>query len=185
MEYIIYLFVLFVMGSFLIKVSFYPIWAKAAIALVSAIFVWAITPWITEQPHDMMENVFALRPQLLNMSVCITLESAIMIGFCFSCITIYSKKNSRFSKAIHRWLFYYPGLMVGGVWCFLLSKILYAIPGIDFQLLPWMASGIVLLIVSCGTELIRWLLPADSLRLEFLFLVNLFIIILNIIITGY
>ena len=39
MEYIVYLLVLFVSGSFLLKVSFYPLWGKVAVAVAGALFM--------------------------------------------------------------------------------------------------------------------------------------------------
>lgn len=81
MEYIVYLLVLFVSGSFLLKVSFYPLWGKVAVAVAGALFMGLVTPWITELPPTWMTRFITYRPQLLDFSVCITLEAAIMIGF--------------------------------------------------------------------------------------------------------
>ena len=185
MEYIISLLLLFVSGSFLLKASFYPLWGKVAVAIASALFVGLVTPWITELPSTWMPRFLTSRPLLLNLSVCITVEAAVMIGFCFSRIPPSFRKDAlsvRIGKAL---LLCYPGLLMGGVWCFLISKILYVVPGMDFRTLPWMASGVVLLAVGGGAETVKRLFPEQSLRLELLFLVNLFIIILNIIVTGY
>lgn len=185
MEYIVYLLVLFVSGSFLLKVSFYPLWGKVAVAVAGALFMGLVTPWITELPPTWMTRFITYRPQLLDLSVCITLEAAIMIGFCFSRVAASFRTESLFARSGRFLLLCYPGLLVGGSGCFLLSKILYSVPGINFQTLPWMASGAALLVVGCGAEGGKRLMPGQSLRLELLFVVNLFVLILTIILTGY
>lgn len=185
MEYIIYLLALFITGGFLLKASFYPLWGKVAVAVVGALFMGLITPWITELPPTWTTRFFTLRPSLLNLSVCITLESAIMIGFCFSRVATSHREETLFAHVGRVLLFCYPGVLMGGVGCFLLSKMLYAVPGINFQTLPWIAAGIALLVIGSGSEGVKRLFPEQSLRLELLFLVNLFILILTIILTGY
>ena len=99
MEYIVYLLVLFVSGSFLLKVSFYPLWGKVAVAVAGALFMGLVTPWITELPPTWMTRFITYRPQLLDLSVCITLEAAIMIGFCFSRVAASFRTESLFARS--------------------------------------------------------------------------------------
>lgn len=184
MEYIFHFLALFILIGFLFKVSFYSWKGRIAAALVAAILMRVIAPWIIELPHAQLTSLFTLRPWLLNLSVFITIEASIMIGFCFDSIAV-PKQNSWYYRILHTCLRLYPGLLVVGVLAYLLSYLLYTTPGIDFQALPWLASGATLLIVGAGSELVRWILPDRPMRLELLFLVNLFIIILNIVLTGY
>ena len=112
MEYIVYLLVLFVSGSFLLKVSFYPLWGKVAVAVAGALFMGLVTPWITELPPTWMTRFITYRPQLLDLSVCITLEAAIMIGFCFSRVATSHREETLFAHVGRVLLFCYPGVLM-------------------------------------------------------------------------
>ena len=85
MEYAIHLLALFIALNFLLKVGFYPRWGMWTVAAGCAFFAWLVTPWMTEQSKTVVAAFFASRPQMLNLSVCVTLEAAIMITFCFDC----------------------------------------------------------------------------------------------------
>ena len=79
MEYAIHLLALFIALNFLLKVGFYPRWGMWTVAAGYAFFAWLVTPWMTEQSKTVVAAFFASRPQMLNLSVCVTLEAAIMI----------------------------------------------------------------------------------------------------------
>ena len=85
MEYVIHLLALFIALNFLLKVGFYPRWGMWTVAAGCAFFAWLVTPWMTEQSKTVVASFFASRPQMLNLSVCVTLEAAVMITFCFDC----------------------------------------------------------------------------------------------------
>lgn len=79
MEYVIHLLALFIALNFLLKVGFYPRWGMWTVAAGCAFFAWLVTPWMTEQSKTVVASFFASRPQMLNLSVCVTLEAAVMI----------------------------------------------------------------------------------------------------------
>lgn len=58
-------------------------------------------------------------------------------------------------------------------------------PGIDFGSLSWIAAGVTFFAVGAGSHLLRYAIGDKPLRLEVLFIVNIFIVILSIIATGY
>lgn len=185
MEYIFYILSALVSISFLLKVGFYQGYWKWVICIIAAISAWYITPWITEQPHSMMTEFLSSRPILLNISVCIMIESAIMIAYCFDCFAAYRNRTSIFNRIVTIFLHCYPGLLVGGVICLAISNIIYSVPGINFDLLSWIVALATFIITATGIWLLRLLSEEKAIRLELLFIVNLFIIILNIIIIGY
>ena len=78
MEYVIHLLALFIALNFLLKVGFYPRWGMWTVAAGCAFFAWLVTPWMTEQSKTVVAAFFASRPQMLNLSVCVTLEAAII-----------------------------------------------------------------------------------------------------------
>lgn len=185
MEYVIHLLALFITFSFLLKVGFYSRWGVWAIAAGYALFAGAVTPWMTEQSKTVMAAFFASRPQMLNLSVGVTLEAAIMIAFCFDCSAETHTRHTSFQQAVTFLLKLYPGLLTGGVICYALALLLFTFPGLDFGNLPWIAAGVTFLSVSAGSRLLRHIIGDKPLRLEMLFFVNLFIAILSIIATGY
>ena len=86
-----------------------------------AFFAWLVTPWMTEQSKTVVAAFFASRPQMLNLSVCVTLEAAVMITFCFDCFAEMRTRNTAFKQAVTLFLKLYPGILIGGVICYVLA----------------------------------------------------------------
>ena len=156
MDYVIPILAIFITLSFLLKVGFYPRWGTWLTALCCALFVLLITPWVTEQSKTAIAAFFASREKMLDVSICITFL-----------------------------LHLYPGLLIGGVLCYILAELLFSFPGIDFNMLSWTVATTTFLLIGVGARLLQILLGDKALRLEILFIVNLFIVVLSIIATGY
>lgn len=184
MEYIIHLLACFIAISFLLKTGFYNRWGILAAASGCALFVRLITPWLTEQSRSVMTVFFASRPHMLNLSVCVTLEAAVMIAFCFDCFAEMRTRNTIFKQALTLLLKLYPGILITGVLCYVVALLLFSFPGMNFTSLSWIAATAVFLTVCTGSLLLRYLIGDKPLRLEILFIVNIFIVILSIIATG-
>jgi hypothetical protein len=185
MEYVIHLLAIFIAINFLLKAGFYSRRGILAVAAGCALFTWLVTPWMTEQSKTVMAAFFASRAQMLNLSVCVTLEAALMIAFCFDCFAEMRTRNTVFKQAVTLFLKLYPGLLAGGVICYALALLLFSFPGMDFGSLSWIAALAVFLTVGLGSPLLRRLIGDRALHLEVLFIVNIFIVILSIIATGY
>ncbi len=185
MEYVIHILAVFITISFLLKAGFYSHWGIWTAAICSALFVWFITPWMTEQSKTTMAAFFASRSKMLNLSVYVTLEAAVMIAFCFDCFAAVRTRNTFFKQVMTFVLKLYPGLLIAGVLCYALALLLFSFPGIDFGSLSWIAAIATLLTVYGGARLLYHIIGEESVRLEVLFIVNIFIVILSIIATGY
>lgn len=185
MEYIIHILAVFIALGFLLKVGFYHRWGVIATAIGCALFVWWITPWITELSQPDMAAFFASRSQMLDLSVGITLEAAFMITFCFNCFAETRNRNTWLKQLVTKLLRIYPGIIIGGVLCYVLALLLFSFPGMDFDNLRWIMSVATLLFVCGGSWLLKYSIGNEPLRLEVLFIVNLFIVLLSIIVTGY
>ena len=175
MDYVIPILAIFITLSFLLKVGFYPRWGTWLTALYCALFVLLITPWVTEQSKTAIAAFFASREKMQDVSVCITLEAAILITFCFDCFSGMRTRDTAFKRSATFLLHLYPGLLIGGVLCYVLAELLFSFPGIDFNMLSWTVATTTFLLIGVGARL----------RLEILFIVNLFIVVLSIIATGY
>lgn len=184
MEYVIHLLALFITLSFLLKVGFYPrrgIWAAAA---GCALFAGLVTPWVTEQSKSAVAAFLASRPQMFDLSVCVTLEASAMVAFCFDCFPEMRTRNTAFRQAVTLFLKLYPGLLIGGVIGYALALLLFTFPGLNFGTLPWIAAAVTFLTVCAGSRLLRYAIGDKPLRLEVLFIANIFMVLLSIIATG-
>ena len=110
MNYVIPILAIFITLSFLLKVGFYPRWGTWLTALCCALFVLLITPWVTEQSKTAIAAFFASREKMLDVSVCITLEAAILITFCFDCFSGMRTRDTAFKRSVTFLLHLYPGL---------------------------------------------------------------------------
>ena len=110
MDYVIPILAIFITLSFLLKVGFYPRWGTWLTALCCALFVLLITPWVTEQSKTAIAAFFASREKMLDVSICITLEAAILITFCFDCFSEMRTRDTAFKRSVTFLLHLYPGL---------------------------------------------------------------------------
>ena len=129
MDYVIPILAIFITLSFLLKVGFYPRWGTWLTALCCALFVLLITPWVTEQSKTAIATFFTSREKMLDVSVCITLEAAILITFCFDCFSGMRTRDTAFKRSVTFLLHLYPGLLIGGVLCYVLAELLFSFPG--------------------------------------------------------
>lgn len=165
-----------------LKLGFLPQKYILGIGGAYAIFTWLVTPWVTELPGSWLTEFLAVRDNALNLSVCVTLEATILIAFCFE--SAGEGKQSLFRRIADKVLAYYPGLLLAGVIPYALQQLLLHLPGVDFTWMQWGASLAVLVLIGAGTWLLKVLAGKPSQRLELLFILNLFIVILSVIITG-
>ena len=173
METLLSLIVLLSLLSFLLKSSFHPLWGRtlAAFALASAVFF--AVPWLTRQSPAALSAWTSSPDHLLDGAVCVVLEALLMGAFCFS-------------RPAGRWrlLQFYPGLLAFPAVVRAWAQLLYARPGIDFTLFAFLAAGVTLLLAFGGASLMRRVLQEESSRLELLFLINLFLLLLTVAATG-
>lgn len=184
MEYVVGILLGFITLSFLLKISFYGSFRYTVlIAILCSAFILLIWPYATEQSKTQIEDFLHSPKEMLDASVWITLESALMIGFCFNCFAYQSQHKTLFKRIVTCILKLYPGLLFGVVLSYTLTQIIYALPGVDFLQIAWyfaISISALIIILEWGLKII---LPEYGLRLELLFVTNLFIIILGIIAT--
>ncbi len=173
MEILFPLIAVLALLSFLFKGSFFPRWEAAAVSLILAVVVWLAIPWLTRQTAGTIEQWTSDPSRVLDGAVCLVLEVAVMILFCFTAPT----GRLRFLRFI-------PGLLAFPAVIWGWSLVLFFLPGLDFGRLAWVAALVTLAVALGGTALIRRLVPDEPSRLEGLFLINLFLLLLTIAATG-
>ena len=173
METLIAIIALLLVLSFLLKSSFLPRWGMVAACVLLASFLRVAIPYLAAQPADTVNGWISAPDRMLDGAVLIVLEIALMMAFCFS------RPSGRF-----RFLRWYPGLLAFPAVCRAWSQILFTRPGIDFTRFAWLAALATFIAAWGGSELLRRFVPEEDARLEGLFLVNLFLLLLTIAATG-
>lgn len=159
--------------SFLLKTSFFPRGGTATASFVLAFCVFTLIPWLTRQPADMLADWVSSPGRVRDGTVCIVLEALLMTAFCFA------RPSGRLP-----WLKYYPGLLAIPFTCLGWAQFLFSHPGLDFGRFAWTAALITLSAAFCFSRLLYRLVPEQEPRLEGLFLINLFLLLLAIVATG-
>ena len=159
--------------SFLLKGSFHPRWGVALAAFALALVAGLSVPWLIRQSPAAFTAWTSSPRHLLDGAVCVVLEVLIMAAFCFSRVA-----------GCWRILRFYPGLLAFPAVVWTWAQVLYARPGVNFSLLAWLAAAFTLAVAWGGPVLLRRLLPDESSRLEALFLINLFLLLLTVAATG-
>ena len=159
--------------SFLLKCSFFPRGWTAVAALALALAVRLAIPWLVRQPAGLVADWTSTPGRMLDGAVCIVLEALLMGAFCFT-------------RPAGRWkaLRFYPGLLAFPAVCWIWAQGLFSSPGLNFGRFGLVAALVTLAVAGGGGQLLRRLLPEEDLRVEGLFLVNLFLILLTVAATG-
>jgi len=180
MELIIQILMLFIVINCILKLSFWKPWQSALFGVICAVFIiWTCQFAILQsktQLADYLKNSYIMQ----DSAVLITIESAICFAFCFAAL------REMFGKKAKKWvqpLYWYPGLLVFPVLFYLLTQIIFAMPGTDFNTISYVLAGAVLIGLPALSYLVRYLYPEKELRLEVHFLVSLFVCIIGLITT--
>ena len=162
MELLVQILLLFVIVASVLRLSFERGWLVPSLfAVVAAVFVYLTYPYAIEQTKTGLAAYIANRSLREYAAIFISLDVALIVAYTFSRL--------------------YPGVLIFPVLFYLQSTLIFALPGVDFGVVSLLlAFGTVVLLLGL-TILLRFLLPEEELRLEILFLVELFVFILGII----
>ncbi len=172
METIVYILMLFVVMSSVLKLSFWRWWQCAIYSSVLALTtVFLFGDWAIEQSKTQIADYLQNSAALNNMALVITLETVATLVFVFKS---FESKTSVFLLV--------PFLLFPVVF-YLLTQIIFANPGVSFEQSTW----VVALAIWLGTPLlsfaIRWLIPEEEFRTEVLLLLTVFLCVLGLLST--
>ena len=182
MEYVFFALAVLITLSLLLKVSIFPKTGVVAVAVVFAVWIGMLTPWLTELSKPQLMSMLEQRDYLQNLSLLLIVEAVLMMTYCLHCFPSASLSPARLWW--QRLLNVYPGLMFGVVQGYVVGMLLFAWPGINFTTLQAGAAVSTLLLVPVGAWALRFLLPEKALRWELLFILNVFIILLSVVAGG-
>lgn len=178
MELVVQILMLFVFVGMALRLTFERSWIALLFGLLAAVFVYSTYPQAIEQTKTGLAAYIADRSLREYAAIFISLDVALLVSFAFSRL---EQPASRRGKAVAFLLRLYPGLLIFPVLFYLQSTLIFALPGVDFGTVSLLLSGGAVILIAGGSLLLRYLLPEEELRLEVLFLVELFTFLLGII----
>lgn len=181
MEYIVPILILFILLNIFLKLSFRPWWYSVVFSLVAALFLLLVVPFAASQSKTQLEAWLQNPLVMQNVAVLITVETAILFAFAF--IRLRQVLGTPVKKYILLPLDIYPGFLLFPVLFYTLTQLFFVLPGVDFDTSAYMfAAGILVGIPFFSWSMVR-IVPEEELRLEILFIVNLFVGITGLITT--
>lgn len=181
MEVVIYILVLFISINTLLKLSFMKNLQVVLIGLLAGIFILLIYPYAVGQSRTEMESLLENPVVLGDISVLVTIESVIYIGFCFMGFkSDFSPKN----KILNTVLKWYPGLLIFPVLFYLLAQAVFYFSGTDFLFIAGVLAGSVFVLILVLSLSLRKLIPENNFRLEIHFILSLFVATLGLVATS-
>lgn len=179
METVVFIIMLLVSFSFLLKLTWHGWLGRIVIALLAAVFIMAMTDLATGQSKAQISDWLSMPSLMLDISVWLTVDVAFQICFC---ILAAGQQEGKMRLA-YLFTLWFPGLLVFPVLFAFLTEAIFSMHGTDFMLISRMIAGGVLVGVPVLSYCIRQLLPEREIRLELMFMVNLLIAALGIVAT--
>lgn len=180
MELIIQILMLFVVINTVLKLSFWKWWQAALFSFACGVFVIVSCQWAVLQSKTQLADYLTKRTILQDAAVLITIESVICIVFCFARLQYGQASKPRWWLSI---LNCYPNLLIFPVLFYLLTQLIYAMPGIDFSTISYLLAGAAFILLPLLGFGMKYLYPENDLRLEIHFLVSLFVCVIGLIST--
>lgn len=180
MELIIQILMLFILINCVLKLSFWKPWQAAIFGLICAAFILWTCQFAILQSKTQLADYLNNTKVLQDSAVLITVESAICFAFCFAAL------RNMFGQKSKKWLqplYWYPSLLVFPVLFYLLTQLIFALPGTDFSVISYILAASVLVLMPILAYIFRYLFPEKEMRLDVYFLVSLFVCIIGLITT--
>jgi len=171
----------FIVINLVLKLSFWKVWQTALFGSIIFIFVWLSTDFASEQSQVTLEAMLNNPRVLSNITVLLTIETAVCMAFCFTSLrSIFKEKESRWNKILQ----WYPNLLIFPALFYILTQCIFYYTGVSFEQIALGVGVISLVFIILGAFGIRKLLPEKDLRLELHFLVSLLITLLGLVSTA-
>lgn len=184
METVVFVLMILVCFSFMLKQTYRKNRSVAVIAVVCALFTGLMWPYAIEQSKTQIADWLADTAQMLDTAVLLTLEVILQMTFCMLAAHVQTsgplRKRTLWMYRVLRW---FPGILIFPVLFSALVALIFAFPGVSFSLLSWSMAAGVLILIPAGTWLLQHVMPEKDVRLELLFLVNALIAVLGVVAT--
>lgn len=184
METVVFVLMILVCFSFMLKQTYRKNRSVAVIAVVCALFTGLMWPYAIEQSKTQIADWLADTALMLDTAVLLTLEVILQMTFCMLAAHVQTSGPLRKRTLwMYRALRWFPGILIFPVLFSALVALIFAFPGVSFSLLSWSMAVGILILIPAGTWLLRRVMPEKDVRLELLFLVNALIAVLGVVAT--
>ena len=184
METVVFVLMILVCFSFMLKQTYRKNRSVAVIAVVCALFTGLMWPYAIEQSKTQIADWLADTALMLDTAVLLTLEVILQMTFCMLAAHVQTSGPLRKRTLwMYRALRWFPGILIFPVLFSALVALIFAFPGVSFSLLSWSMAVGILILIPAGTWLLRCVMPEKDVRLELLFLVNALIAVLGVVAT--
>lgn len=171
---------LFIFINTVVKLSFWKWWQTAIFGLLCAVFVVFSCHFAVLQSKTQSVDYLNNQSAMQDIAVLITMESVICFAFGF--IALLGNQNKKW-QLVGKILYGYPSLLLFPVLFYLLTQLIYALPGTGFTSISYLLAASVLVGIPLASWAIKYLCPEKEFRLEIYFLVSLFVCIIGLITT--
>ena len=184
MEIVVLILVFLITLAFLLKLSFWDLKGIGIVCLIVSAFVYLSYDLASEQSKNQIGTWLSNNALMLDTSVVLTIEVALMLAFGFIKVHINNVTSPKKSMRIAWYVLqYFPGFLIFPILFFGLTQLIYSLPGVSFEAIAISSAIGVAVFTLLGPYLIMLLLPEEELRLELLFLTSTFVAIFGIIAT--
>ena len=171
----------FIAINVVLKLSFWKFWYTAVWGGIAFLFVYLATDFASEQSQVALDAMLNNPTVLSNITVLLTVETALCMAFCFSSLrTLFKGTQSKWNKILQ----WYPNLLLFPALFYLLTQSIFYFTGVSFAYIALGVGTVTFLCIVGGALGIKKLLPEKDLRLELHFLVSLLITLLGLISTA-
>lgn len=183
METVVMIIMLLVGVSFVLKLTCHGWAGIMALSALSAAFAGLTTGLAAQQSKTQIADWLGRPELMLDTSVLLTVDVFIQIFFCVLMAGKLAGSLGRKGNVALQAALWFPGLLIFPVLFSLLVEVIFAMPGVDFDVIGWGTAAILLIAVPLAAAGLKWLLPEVELRIELMFLINLLIAALGVVAT--
>ena len=142
----------FIVINLVLKLSFWKVWQTALFSSIIFLFVWLSTDFASEQSQVTLEAMLNNPRILSNITVLLTIETAVCMAFCFTSLrSIFKEKESRWNKILQ----WYPNLLIFPALFYILIQCIFYYTGVSFEQIAVGVGVISLVFIILGAFGIR------------------------------
>ena len=183
MELVVMTIMVLVVFSFLLKMTLNGRITAAVWCAAAALFVLLTRDAATAQSKSTIAGWLSRPDLMLDTAVWITADVAFQIGYCLLAAKSAGGSSDKTDWRLFRVCRLLPGVLIFPVLFALHTEMVFALTGVDFNLIAWSVSGGIMILFPLLAAGLRRFVPETEIRLELLFMVNLLVAALGIVAT--
>ncbi len=183
MEYLLQIVFILAILKFSAKATFYrKYWGIVLFTLGAGIFAYAIYPFVIKNEMKVFSGIFSEKTKVTDLAILITAEA--IAGIMISIAVLHDYYVAARKR---KWISFFkpfPGIIMAGAIFYIELKAFYFFPGVRFGMAALIISGVLLLVIGGLSLVIRLFLPAEDMRQELVFYINMLLLIVAVILNA-